>query len=856
MPSNPDAAQDLNVDLTNCDREPIQFLGQVQDFGCLICVSSDWMIAHASTNCDVVLGLDAEELIGQKFVDYFPDEVVHKLRARMQILMQGDSVARIYEIDLFNDGRRFDVAVHQAGRLLTLEFEPRPTDAKPSSADAATVQALIARLKRRQGDLMGFAQDGARSMAALCGMDRVMVYRFEDDDSGTVIGEVCAPGQEPYLGLRYPASDIPKQARALYERNRIRIIQNVDGKTHPIVPAKGPEGDPPDLSMAATRAVSPIHLEYLRNMGVTSSMSVSILRRGKLWGLFACHHTQPLELNHSTRAAVELFGQLFSYELAQMETDREFAEAERARGLHDRLMTQMSGGQTLNAVFSSCEDELKEVIPFDGMVIYSNGVFEARGSTPTEEEFLGLVRFLNTAQTSEILTIDRLEERYPGADSFADRAAGLMAIPISRTPRDYLVLFRREIAQAVTWAGNPEKPVELGPNGIRLTPRKSFDAWKQIVRGKSAPWTSAERRAADALRVTLLEVVVKLTDEANSTRKRAQEQQELLIAELNHRVRNILNLIQGLLSQGRGSAQTLEEYSEVLDRRVHSLARAHDQLTRKDWSWVPLTGLIRTEIDAFLGQNAKRVAISGDTVDLSPTAFTTMALVVHELVTNSAKYGALSDSTGRVDIGIDLGADGSASVTWRESGGPPVQAPTRKGFGTTIIERSVPYELKGDANVTYKVGGVEATFVLPSSHVARATEQDAESTARAPDQIDDVRLAGSVLLVEDNMIIAMDAQDMLMEMGADHVTVCSQVRDALAAIERADYKLAVLDVNLGEELSLPVALRCAENGVPVLLATGYGASPEVLDQFPAAPVCAKPYTAEQLKLAIAKALSI
>ncbi|WP_136636057.1 HWE histidine kinase domain-containing protein [Pseudooceanicola onchidii] len=843
MSDAPSQVPDQAVDLTTCDREPIHIPGRIQHYGCLLAVSSDWIIAHASENCGAILGVEATDTIGVPFVDFFSRDVVHYLRSRLQILARDTGNARIYAYDLFGDGRLFDISVHNTGRFLIFEFEPRLGGAEMRD-DTAIVQALIARVQRHS-TLEKMTTEAARSLKALTGIDRVMVYRFEPDDTGTVIAEATEPNMEAYLGLRYPASDIPKQARALYVRNVLRIIPDVQAETFAIHPTLGPEGQPLDLSLAVTRAVSPIHLEYLRNMGVGASMSVSILRKGKLWGLFACHHRTAFHMDFQKRSAIELFVQLFNYELARLETDQELEEVNKARDMHDRMMQQISDERSLVDSFDTVADELEQVIAYDGIAVYSNGFYRARGSTPTAEEFLGLARFLNTTQTAQIYATDRLGDRYPAAEDFADRAAGLLVLPISRTPRDYIVLFRREVAQSVTWAGNPDKPVTPGPNGLRLTPRKSFDAWREVVRGSCVAWRSGELRAAEALRVTLLEVVLKLTDESSANSRRAQEQQELLIAELNHRVRNILNLIRGLVSQSRAGADSILAYGQLLDARIHALARAHDQLTERSWNWVSLSDLIDNEVRAFLAGKADRVKVSGDKLDLSPTAFTTLALVIHELVTNSAKYGALNDSRGSVEISMRLAADGTAYLSWRERNGPPVQAPTRRGFGTTIIERSIPFELKGTAELHYKASGLEADFMIPAIHVQAGTVDPA-----APKEVvqkkGSVRIEGAAMVLEDNMIIAMDASDILSDMGCSTVHPVSRVSEALRLLEAEEIAFALLDVNLGDETSLDVARLCKDRGIRAVLATGYGGNGDLLDGFPDFPVLRKPYTAETL----------
>ncbi len=846
-----DASVEFRVDLTNCDREPIQFLGHIQAFGCLIAVSSDWIVTFASDNCRGLLGLDPEEMIGTPFREFFGPEAMHELRTRMQLLAHGGAAARLFGYDLRGDGQLFDISIHASGRNIVIEFEPKSGSARHD--EMALVQPLIGRICEKDS-VEGAAQEAAKGLRALTGLDRVMVYRFEPDGSGSVIAESRTGSIESYLGLRYPASDIPAQARELYKRSLLRLIGDVDGEPVPVRPIAGPDGKPLDLSLAVTRAVSPIHLEYLRNMGVRASLSVSIICRGELWGLLACHHREPYYIDYEKRSAVELFAQLFNYQLAQLEAETELQEVERARALHDLLMAEVSSGVDLASAFDVVSDRLAQVIAFDGLAIFVDGEYRATGSAPSEEEFLGLARFLNTAETGSIYATDEIAARYPKGVAFVDRAAGLLALPVSRTPRDYIVLFRKEIARSVTWAGNPQKAVASGPNGDRLTPRKSFEAWQEVVKGKSDVWRPAEIRAAEALRVTLLEVVLKLSDEANQSRKRAHEQQELLIAELNHRVRNILNLIRSLVSQSRGEAITVEQYGDVLDARIYALSRAHDQLTEKRWDWVPLENMLNNETRAFLNARADRVRLTGDTVELSPGSLTTMALVFHELVTNSAKYGALSDKDGVVDVAKSLLPDGSLRISWVERGGPKVSPPTRKGFGTTIIEHSIPFELKGSARVEYAPDGLEAEFTIPAQHVRRASAQEAPQIVLVDNGSVDVRIEGTALVVDDNMIISMDAEEMLMDLGAEAVHLAGSVEDSLRLIEEHEFSFALLDVNLGGEDSVPVAQRLAEKGVRFILATGYGGSTEVTSRYPGVEVLKKPYTLEQLRTVVSVAL--
>ena len=850
--SSPDVDPALrreDIDLTNCDREPIHIPGRVQHFGFLIAVTSDWIVSHVSRNAGDMLGIDGEIRTGMPLGDLFDRDAIHDMRTQLQMLSGPDSVGRLFDLHLGIDGGPFDVAIHVSGRSIVIEGERcaanRRTD--PSSY----VKPMVERMKGAK-DLKGLCDIAVRQVKALTDYDRVMVYRFGADDSGEVIAEACMPGMEPYLGLRYPASDIPRQARALYERNLLRVIADVDDEGAEIVPVLSPEGQPLDLSMSTTRAVSPIHLEYLRNMGVRASMSISILRRGKLWGLFACHHEIPMVPTYPVRTAAELFAQFFSFLLDQKQGDAERSATDRGRMLHDRLMVRLAENTSINDNFEAIIEAVAPVIPHDGAVGWIDGEFLSVGKTPTQEDFATLVPFLNTTAAGRLFSTNCLSRPFPMAQAFAERAAGALVLPVSRKPRDYIILFRQEVVQSVRWAGSPDKPVEAGPNGTRLTPRKSFEAWKQTLRHHCIDWTDEEMQTAESLRVTLMEVVLRMASASMFEQARSQEQQELLIAELNHRVRNILNLIKSLIKQSADGQDDIDAFTKVIGGRIHALARAHDQITRENWSTASLYDLIQTEAAAYLGDRQSRIRVTGPDAMLHPHAFSTMALVIHELLTNSAKYGALVDSLGNVTVSLEHGANGVLQIGWEETGGPPVIAPTRRGFGTTIIERSIPYELKGTAEVVYDPAGVRATFAVPADGIdrfeTRRTRPVAASEAVARASVS----LGNVLLVEDNMIISLDAESFLTELGAETVVTASSNRQAIREMDEKAFDFALLDVNLGMETSTPVAQRLSRDGIPFIFATGYGEMRELNELFPDTPMVQKPYDCESLARAIAK----
>ena len=830
------------IDLTSCDREPIHVLGSVQAFGFLVAVSPDWIVTRVSANAPAWLGRTAEDMLGLPLDAVFDGEAIHTLRGHLQTLRGPDAVDRVFCVHLVAGGPPFDVALHRSGPSLVIEAEP--TVSEHLSA-GNLVRSMVGRLQQTAG-FEPLCREAARQMRALTGFDRVMVYRFADDGSGEVIAEAVRSGLDRYLGLHYPASDIPKQARSLYERNWLRIIADVDGSGAAVLPARDPEGEPLDLSLSTLRTVSPIHLEYLRNMGVSASLSVSILRNGRLWGLFACHHMEPRHISLERRTGAELFGQMFSWILESREREAEAAQEARSRELHNRLMGALASGGTNLESLADFLDDLSAIVACDGVGLWVNGEATLQGATPTAEEFIGLVRFLNRTAASRAYATDEIGRVHEPGRDFTERAAGMLAVPVSRTPRDFLVFFRREVSRTVTWAGDPVKPANPGPNGVRLTPRKSFEAWRETVHGRSLPWTDVEMRTAEALRITLLEVILRLTDSAEKERKGAQERQELLIAELNHRVRNILNLIRGVVVQSRSNAVTVEDFATTVGSRIQALARAHDQITSSNWGPGSLRDLLRLEAGAYLGAKADRVVLDGTDVLLEPQAFSTLALVVHEMMTNSAKYGALCDSLGRVDVRWERDALDYLVVHWRESGGPAVRAPTRRGFGATIIERSIPYELKGEAEVRYELAGVEARFTVPPAFVRVAPPVAPRVTRAAPEPAPSGRLAGTVLVVEDNMIIALEAEELIASLGADAVDTAATTREALRLIDAAPPTCALLDVNLGSETSVPVARKLAELGIPYAFATGYGDNFRIPPDLGAVPVVKKPYEADDL----------
>lgn len=835
------------VDLTNCDREPIHLLGAIQPIGFLIALTFDWIVARASTNVAEFLPETTGDLVGRPLDEIFLPETIHSLRNRLATLRGANAVDKLFDTRLTEHSRPFDIAIHTSSGQIILEAQPSQ---KRHGDTTGLVRSMVSRLDV-MGDPSGFYTEGARQVRALTGFDRVMVYRFAEDGSGEVVAETCKPGIGSFKGLHYPASDIPVQARALYKRNLLRVISDVDAVPVEVRPQRDEKGQLLDLSHSILRSVSPIHIEYLKNMGVRASMSISIIVDNELWGLFACHHYSAKSPSFETRSVCELFSQMYSMQLESRERKEVMEYERRARDISDQLLGAVATNEMLLNDPEWLAGILTDVIPAEGVGVWINGNYAFWGVTPSTEEFARIVRALNSAAATRVFDTDEIASLVPEAREYADSAAGMLAIPISRSPRDYVILFRRELIRSVRWAGDPHKPVEYGPNGPRLTPRESFAEWRQLVKGHSKPFTAPERRVAETLRATLIEVVLRLASEASAQRDAANRKQEVLIAELNHRVRNILGVIRGLIRQAKPSSNKIEDFVDLVDGRIHALARAHNQITDDHWGPAPIGALIDAEVRAFLDEKGSGVHVSGEPVLLNPQAYSTMALVVHELVTNSTKYGSLSNG-GRVDISWSRALDGELLFEWRESGGPSVEPPTRKGFGTTIIGRSVPYDLGGQATIDYAPTGVHAKFSIPARHVSETTARQRpvplNSARHSPAQntrktVEPFLSDHRVLLVEDSLIIALDAEDILTRLGGEVMTA-SSVESGLEIIDASTPTVAVLDINLGDQTSFTVADRLNELNIPFIFATGYGEQALLPELHRHRTVIQKPYTLE------------
>jgi light-regulated signal transduction histidine kinase (bacteriophytochrome) len=833
-------------ELTECDREAIHHIGAVQDFGGLIAVDGAGAIAHASVNIAELLGIDECPAIGTPLATILAADALGVLEQAIDGLTGPDTHERRFGIDLTGSGATFDCAVHRSGGLAVIEFERH---ADNDFADHVSMIVPVMAQLERAASVTALCDTAALLVRQMTGYDRVMVYRFHPDDSGEVIAEAAEAQVESFKGLRYPATDIPRQARELFRRNRFRIIADMDAEDVPILPVLGTDGAPLDLSMSLLRSHSKVHLAYMRNMGVRASVAIAIVRHERLWGLISCHHNSPRLLPCSLRTVAELLSQTFSLMLDRILVAEAERLHERARQLNEHLLLRLADGVTLSDSLPMIGELLRDTIQHDGISLFADNEYRASGEAPAEAEFRSLAPLLASALGGATHASTRLADQMPEAAAFAARAAGALVLPLSRGTRDSLVLWRKPLERVVTWAGEPAKTA-AGPDEL-LQPRASFAAWAETVRGHSDEWSAEECEIASRLRRTLIEVILRMSEDLTRERARAAAQQDLLIAELNHRVRNVLGLIRALVSQSQHDALSVPGFAAILGGRIAALATAHDNITAKNWGPASLSALLRAELAPYCSDNPARFRLEGEDVAISPEAYTILALVVHELATNSAKYGSLSAHAGRVEVQLERTGFGDLVIHWREAGGPPVTAPKRHGFGSTIITRTIPHDLLGKTEVRYRLAGVEADFLVPARYLA---EDDANADAlltakkRRGDGSEPASFAPiiagqptSVLVVEDSIIIALATEENLRRLGVREVRLESAVAGALAAIAVRKPDFAIIDFNLGGESSEPIAAALRAAGVRFVVATGYAESLGAFEHMGAQAVLRKPY---------------
>lgn len=503
------------VTVTNCDSEPVQTPGCVQAHGALLVLRpADLTVLQASENSEALLGHPPETLLGHSVAAVLGPDGEARLRA--SLVAEPTDRNPLYVLTLPARGvvPPLDVTVHTIDGLAVVEFEATGRTDAGEPDYYALVKKTVNRLQTAD-TLLQFCDIAAEEVRALTGLDRVMVYKFHADGHGEVFAESKRADLDPWLGLHYPAGDIPKPARDVFTKIWIRPTPDVDGGLAELVPLVNPDtGRPLTMTYCALRGASVMYTEYLKNMKVTAGLTMPIRGAEELWGLIACHHCAgPKFIPYQVRAACEFLAQVVSLQYKAAEDREHLVYQLKLDDVHQRLVAQAAQEGGLSAMTDG-KPVLLDGLAAGGAALYHSDRWWRVGTTPTEPELEALGEWLVarpefTSATRPLYVTDSLGRDYPAAAAFADVASGLLAFPLSRTGRNLMLWFRPETIHTIHWGGNPhDKPTVPGPYGPRLTPRASFELFTESVRGQSLPWTSIEVEAAARLRVLVMELVV------------------------------------------------------------------------------------------------------------------------------------------------------------------------------------------------------------------------------------------------------------------------------------------------------------------------------------------------------------
>lgn len=831
------------VALHNCDSEPVHIPGRIQPFAAVLGYElSTGQLQYHSDNLASVLGIDSVS-IGGHFEQLIRErEIIHAIRGAtgLPTIREQRDRAGVFMLD----DRKLDVSVYATQTAGIVELEVDLSNETRPQSPVSMVRSMMSAVVDGQG-VEALLQSAVRALRHLTGHDRVLGYKMFDNGDGEAVAEAKAPGIEPYLGLRYPAWDIPTQVRQVMLRAPFRIVPDIHAEQSALI-AQG--GVPPlDLTLSHTRGVSPIYVEYIANMGVRATLTLSLIVRGRLWGMFALHHYRPRPLTPDQRSICELFAHLVSMMLQQEEERARLTLRQRTRSTIDSMATEPNA----EAVLRKSATALMDTVTADGIAIIQPQRVNGVGDVPADE----VCQQLTSKATEDLMSVDSLIS----AQSWPDPAAlgQIAGVLMLRLPRDaWLAFFRKEVLQTIRWAGPKEKEISIGPHGPRLTPRGSFAEYKESVSGRCEAWTEADINAASEISSEFWKLAQLSSDEQTQQLERQKQYKDLLIAELNHRVRNTLALVRSIARQTTASSVSVENYVDMLEQRISALSKAHDLIGGSGLQWARITDLISAELKPF-EFDQQRVTIEGPATAVRADVAPVLALLFHEMTSNAAKHGALSEVGGKLLVRWYDEAGGVA-IQWLEQMQQPVSEPDRTGFGFALIERALPYECNGKSSIRFRGNQLQIEFWLPAETVDRLAEREQVVTPkqrRAESALTlDLSHIDSALVVEDNMVLAMELERMLQDLGVQTVDTLPNAELAKEVVEKQiAYGFAVLDINLGDDNSFDIALGLKNAGIAVVLASGYDSNYTLPSALVGVPRLTKPVGRVELVNAIHQA---
>jgi chemotaxis family two-component system sensor kinase Cph1 len=643
------------IDLSNCDNEPIHIPGQIQSHGFLIAIDEEGTIQfHSENTIDFLPNLPAN-LLGHSINDIEP--FISKNSPPRFILKLINFAKTGKNFDTVNPfhaeiaGKPFYMIISASGPNFLLEFEHFISDIEED------IQKQIGRSVAQMladKNLNRLLYNSAEQVKNLINYDRVMIYRFAPDGHGEVIAEAKNDDLPAWMGLHYPASDIPKQARELYKLNLIRLIADVNTTPSKIVTTKQNSDTPLDLTYSQLRAVSPMHIQYLQNMGVHSSCSISLIYKNELWGLIACHNYSPRFIDYKSRESSKLIGQILSSAL-------EFRQDEANQHLHDhfnanvgQLSKQMLKNNSIEDALTKQDINLISATNASGAIlVYENNIIKI-GNTPNDEQLQSLLGWVKNTITETFYFTNELPSLFAEAEEFKDVASGIMVLTLSQELSEYIIWFKPELIETITWAGNPDKPVEVTADGtMKISPRNSFDAWSQEVSRKSEPWSDEEVKSATRLKT---EVTYAINQKAGAIRmlnerlKQAYEELDTFSFTISHDLKNPLATIKGfaqMLNRDKSLqphvTDTLTRISNKVDRMNGMINEVleYSRIGRSELEPVPVdvTTMIHEHIkDLTIAYQADNLKVNIGATPALQGDPTMLSQVFANLLSNAIKY--------------------------------------------------------------------------------------------------------------------------------------------------------------------------------------------------------------------------